>query len=440
MAKPNWFQRIGMRMAGFSDQAYMMTLGAYGNNAPNINDATFPKAYDICAWVFACVQAIAANVGSVPLDVYQKSGIADWVHDENGTTNLAKLLDYTNADDDICSLMELTAGWLGLHGNAYWHLMRPYPGAEPVGMRVLPADKIEVVPGKGIRSGTRAGYRILVGEQPVLPDIDVVHFRMLSMDAFYGIPPIKPLQTVINMWSAMTTYKYNLYKHGGIPPSIIKVDQPIVDEEQQMKFRSLWSFWRSPDAGGMPLVIGSSMEFLPAGLDPDRLAAPTLSLETRETICGVYGVPPSVVGLLDKVNYNTARTQRKQFWTETVVPKYLRRIITGINEQLSWQFSTKNKSARFRVQGDLSQIEALQEDKKEQAETARVWVESGVKTPNEVREELGLPASTTPGADDLQLNKSNPNPVSADALTQDAAKGLLSDLVDEIESRLGRTD
>jgi len=123
-------------------------------------------------------------------------------------------------------------------------------------------------------------------------------------------------------------------------------------------------------------------------VEPDKIAALELTHETRETICGVYGVPPGVVGLLQDANYNTAKVQRKGFWSETIEPIYLRKIESGINEQLCWQYEGEG-ALQYSVAFNLSQIEALQEDKKAEAETARIWVVSGIRTPNEVRADHG---------------------------------------------------
>lgn len=425
----NWMRRLIARAAGFDEESYVLSFGSNGDNAPMINDSSLPRSYEVCAWVYACVQSIASACGSVPIDVYEKTGRAEWIHDEKGEYDLTMLLDYANSDDDISSLIELTSGWLGLFGNSYWHLLRPSPNAKPVAIRCLPADKVEVIPGKGIRSGIVRGYRILTPERPELRDIDVVHFKSFSVDPYYGIPPIRPLTPIVNMWSSMTTYKYNLYKSGGVPSSILKLDKPMIDEDERARFRAMWASWRGPESSGMPLIIGSSMQYQAVGMDPDKLAAPTLSTEVRETICGVYGVPPSIVGLMDRVNYNTARTQRKTFWTETVQPKYMRRIVSAINEQMAPQFTDGTK--RYHVQADYSQIEALQEDKREQADAAQIWINIGVKSPNDVREELGMPSRE--GGDvyvDPSARSAGPE-LPFDKPTEDSVKSLLEDILDE---------
>jgi len=355
--------------------------------APTVNDQSWPDGYRICVWVFTAIARIASAAGSVPWNIKRRKG-SDWEDVENSA--LGDLLDTVNADIDTMTLMEMTAGWMALYGNAYWHLMRPTPRSVPTAIRILPANLIEAIPGRGVRSNVVSGYRLLTGAREVLPDIDVVHFRSFSTNPIYGLPPMAPLEPIVNMFSALTRYKYSLVKSGGVPATVLLTDKPKLSEKEREEFNALWSMWRTPENANHPFLLGSNSKLQPVGVDPDRIGAIELAAEARDTILGAYGVPPVVAGVLQNANYNTARSQRKQFWTETITPLYLRKIAGGVNEQMAWQFEGVD-GRDIRAFPDTSQVEALQEDKREAAETAKIWVLSGIRTPNEIREEYGWP-------------------------------------------------
>jgi HK97 family phage portal protein len=378
----------------------LQMVGLPEGTIPSINDKSYSTAFEVSAWVFACVTSIASAVGSVVLQTQEAGKDGEW--EGSGVNKLLTLLSYTNSDQNIVDLLEMTAGWLALDGNAYWHLMRFPEGAKyPSAIRVLPSDRVTIETGKGIRSNIVKGYRVMGADPDFLPDTDVVHFRTFSVHPIYGIPPVKPLEPVINLFSALTRYKYSLMKSGGLVPSVLKFKK-VINEEERKKMNLIWSMWRGIDNEGKPLILGMDSEFQTVGADPDKVAGLALSHEARETICGLYGVPPGVVGLLQDANYSNLRVQRKAFWTETVIPRYVRRIEGSANEQLAWQFEEPSK--RYRVVLSTAHIDALQEDRKDMATTNAILIRSGQRTPNEVRIEDGL--EPLPGGDTLQVGAS----------------------------------
>lgn len=380
----NWLN--GSQRKG-SDLHSVQMLGLMQGVTPEVQDRALHNALGVCAWVYACVSKIATTCGEAPLVVKKRQGASsEWK--DGGATPLAQVLEYANSDQDMSGLIEMTAVWLALMGTSYWQCLRVSENAPPEGFRVLPSDLVEPIPGQGKRSNLVSGYRILTPERPVLPDTDVIRFRLLGPNPILGMPPMQPLRPIVNMFSALTRYKYSIVANGGIPATVLKMDKPVVDDAERELFRVLWGEWRSPGNDGRPFLIGSEMDIQPVGVEPDKIAGLELTHETRETICGVYGVPPGVVGLIQDTNYNTAKIQRKSFWSETIIPMYLRKIESGLNEQLCWQYE-RGGSLQYRAEFNLAQIEALQEDKKAEAETARIWVVSGIRTPNEVRADHG---------------------------------------------------
>jgi SPP1 gp7 family putative phage head morphogenesis protein len=105
---------------------------------------------------------------------------------------------------------------------------------------------------------------------------------------------------------------------------------------------------------------------------------------TREDILGVFGVPPSMVGVFEYANYANTKEQQKIFWQNTMMPK-LSKMEAVINSFLVQPYDP-NLICKF----DYSGIEALHEDQKLKAEVDEILTRSGIKVINEVREDRKL--------------------------------------------------
>lgn len=104
----------------------------------------------------------------------------------------------------------------------------------------------------------------------------------------------------------------------------------------------------------------------------------------RETALGTLGVTPIFAGVLRYTNYSTSITQEKLFWTMAVLP-IARLIESAINNQLINVYYGGGHVVKF----DTSKVEALQPDRAILAATEQIYVNSGIRTINEIRAEHG---------------------------------------------------
>jgi hypothetical protein len=92
---------------------------------------------------------------------------------------------------------------------------------------------------------------------------------------------------------------------------------------------------------------------------------------TREEICAVFGVPPVLVGILDKATYSNYETAREVFYQDTIIP-FLSNVQDGLTLGLLGPDST------IAVAFDTAAIELLNTITKEVADTASVFWQMGV--------------------------------------------------------------
>ena len=98
-----------------------------------------------------------------------------------------------------------------------------------------------------------------------------------------------------------------------------------------------------------------------------------LKKEMRTEVLASFGVPPSIVGLLEFANYSNMEQQVKSFWNFTLKPKLISYsgMLTMRAAQITFDFNTVFKP-------DYSDVEALRPDEKARADTANIYVGMGV--------------------------------------------------------------
>ena len=118
--------------------------------------------------------------------------------------------------------------------------------------------------------------------------------------------------------------------------------------------------------------------------------AATLKIQTMKRICGLFGVPPAMIGIADQ-KYNNTQTMMDEFYKGTMYPtlvsiqqKLKQHLFNGF-PSLFIQFDTKD----FLKGAPLDQMNFVS-----------AGVNGGILTPNEAREYLNLPKMD--GADELK--------------------------------------
>ena len=130
----------------------------------------------------------------------------------------------------------------------------------------------------------------------------------------------------------------------------------------------------------------------------------------RTEVLASFGVPPSVIGLLEFANYSNMEQQVKSFWSFTLKPR-----ITSFNEMLTMRAGQITLDFNTVFKPDFSEIEALRVDQQLLATTATSYVNLGIPI-NAVIDSLKLPFEHVEGGDEPR------QPVSPISVTTGLAK------------------
>jgi HK97 family phage portal protein len=190
--------------------------------------------------------------------------------------------------------------------------------------------------------------------------------------------------------------------NGAKPSGMFITDNVIPDAKYKEIAARLKEAWSSMTGSqntdkskpGQGMLLDQGMKYEPLkmlSLQDTDLA--NLKTQTMKRICGLYGVPPAMVGIADQ-KYNNTQTMLDEFYKSTMYP-----LIVNVQQKLKHHLFPGYPS--LCVQFDTQDF--LKGAPLDQMNYAQSGVAAGIMTPNEAREYLGMPQID--GGDVLQDKK-----------------------------------
>ena len=292
--------------------------------------------------VQAIVNAISRRVMVSPIHVMRKEQSPD------GKERKIRLPDHPvqrllNAPNDYQTRsdfwLDMTAQ-LVLYGNLFAYKLRPPgsgAGARPV-RQLLPLHA----------SMTRADlsdddariYRTTANNTPAIYSAaEVLHARGRSSDFLNGNSPVAEVREAIGLEIAAERFGATFFGNGAMPMLVFQLLQGFKDfktTEEQTEFLD-----------SVRLVLGRTNAhkafMLPAGIeladankysvDNDKAQFVDSRKYQRTVIAGAFGVPPHLVGDLERATFNNVEQQDSDFTINVVLP-YVRMIEAALERDL----------------------------------------------------------------------------------------------------------
>jgi len=187
--------------------------------------------------------------------------------------------------------------------------------------------------------------------------------------------------------------------NGAKPSGVFVTEQVIPDTRYAQIAARLKEAWASmtgsratdPSKPGQSMLLDQGMKYMPVDMltlqDAD---AAKLKEQTMKRICGLFGVPPAMIGVSEG-KYNNTQTMFDEFYKSTMLP-----II--INIQQKFKANLLEGYPSLDIEFDIKDF--LKGAPLDQMNYVVSGVSNGVLTPNEGREYLGL--DNLDGADELK--------------------------------------
>ena len=250
------------RRLGYSKATQQAQYPAWLADTAEVNGWAIPDGrlagsqgalYQKLSWVQSAISLTARTVAGVKFNVLKRAG-----EDTEDVPNhpFEVLLSRPNPLQSRFELLEATAAYLTLTGNAYLWSNAPSETTPPAELWVIPSHQMTPVPdGKMFLRG----YNYSPGagkEDHFLPVWSVVHFKRFNpLSWFVGLSPIQAVNTVAQGDLAMQKWNANFFgKDNAKVPGALAFADPIIDSTWEQIRNDVRSNWGGTERSG-PMML-----------------------------------------------------------------------------------------------------------------------------------------------------------------------------------------
>jgi HK97 family phage portal protein len=217
---------------------------------------------------------------------------------------------------------------------------------------------------------------------------DVIHVKyynptIMNGQQWRGLSPLQVLTKRLTRLNAGMDASVAQMQNGGVPGIVYEKSDFAIETLGQRK-NDFANYLRNSSNKGAPYFAAGEMGYLPLGLSLADMDVSSLSGIYFTKLCNAYKFPEILLNNQDSSTYNNVASAEKMLYTNSILPNiYLMRdaIINGVIPMYALD------GVRRTIEIDLSEIPALQEDMKMQADALNsMWW----TTPNEKRDMMGF--------------------------------------------------
>jgi len=313
------------------------------------------REYEKSVWVYACI-GMWTQIAGIPMQL-----ISDSDNETEVTTGAVPfLLQNPNSKETPFMFWELSIIFLGLEGE-YFHLKEDGNKTEglPKFLTLFPPALVKAKKDDFDRQGIQRTWTLIEpnGERKV-PVQGVIHNKLSNpYSRNRGMSPLKAAELTVSGDFAARTHNEVQMKNRGRMEGIAMYDDQTPDQLQDYSRQWAKKYGGPRNAGKVAHVSGMRdfKQMNQTMKDLDWLKGQKLN---QEEILAIFGIPPPMVGILDRATYSNYDQAAKSLWTETLIP-LAKRITDSIQKELVDPFAPGN-TVKFDV---LNSVPALAEDK-----------------------------------------------------------------------------
>ena len=352
--------------------------------------------------VMACVNAKARALAQLPIKImaYDDNGkLVDAVNDPSVSARdktkakaVYNLLTNPNNYQSAYEFWYQWSMWYDLSGETFiglWRKDQRNPTQTPMEMYLLDSTLITAQ----ITPTRYPTYRLSTStygfnkDEP-LEYFQVIHASEMAWQGSAGFNKGILAAELLSLDQDIDLYSNFIMLNGAKPSGMFVTDQVIPDakfKEIAARLKEAWSSLTgssstdlSKPGQGMLLDNGMRYEKLEM-LTLQDADARELKTQTMKRICGLFGVPPAMIGIVEG-KYNNTQTMLDEFYKSTMLP-----LITNIQQKFKTSLLAgyPNLCIEFQTQDFLKGAPL------DQMNYAVAGVNAGIITPNEAREYLG---------------------------------------------------
>jgi HK97 family phage portal protein len=409
-------------------QILYVTTGATNNAGRPVDMSLLTRN----STIMACVATKARALSQLPIRVVSQTDDGAYVdaiksdsvgpRDKAKAKQVANLLAQPNNFQSTYEFWYQWLMWYELSGEAFtlwWRKDQKSSVETPLEMYILDSTLIAVT----ITPTRYPSYRLSTpaygfNRDEPLASHQVMHVKEMAWQGSAGFNKGILAAELVSLDQDIDLYANYIMQNGAKPSGMFTTENVIPDakyKEIAARLKEAWSAMvgsrtSDPSKAGQGMLLDQGMKYTPLEMltlqDTD---AQKLKEQTMKRICGLFGVPPAMIGIADQ-KYNNTQTMMDEFYKSSMYPmtiniqqKIKQHLFVGY-PNLSIEFDTRN---------------FLKGDPLSQMNFAVAGVSAGIMTPNEAREYLGMPNKD--GGDEL-TDTQKPQPISGSS-AQDTGGG-----------------
>jgi HK97 family phage portal protein len=223
-----------------------------------------------------------------------------------------------------------------------------------------------------------------------LDAFQVMHVKEAAWQGSSGFNKGILATELVALDSDIDVYANFIMQNGAKPSGIFYTDQVIPDakfKEIASRIKETWNAMTGsrasdPSKAGQGMLLDQGMKYEPIKmLTLQDAEAAALKEQTMKRICGLFGVPPAMVGIADQ-KYNNTQTMLDEFYKTVMYPT-----VISLEQKLKQHLlkGYPNLCVRFDTK-DFLKGAAL-----DQMNFVTSGVKAGIMTVNEAREYMNMP-------------------------------------------------
>jgi len=237
----------------------------------------------------------------------------------------------------------------------------------------------------------------------------VLHAKWWSPAGPIGCSPLQQLGVSVQIEDAAQRWQRAMLHQGARPSGAVTMTPEFVGLKQAEREqiisqvrRDLRELYGGPENAGKPALLPPGLQWMNynggTAVEAELIQQRKIS---REEIAAVYGIPPPLLGILDRATYSNIQTQRDMTYTEVLGPPLV------MMEQTVTAQVARNLLAEDDIMVEFDFAAVLRGDPLQEIEALRFAVGSALMTPNEGRSVIKLPHSDLPEMDEFYYPSNN---------------------------------
>ncbi|MCY6957952.1 phage portal protein [Clostridium brassicae] len=332
------------------------------------------------ATVFGCLRVLSDTVSKLPIKIYQnKNGIKKVVDHYLGPLLKLRPNPYMSASD-FWKCVEVQRN---IYGNAYVALDFNNRG-QVTGLYPLDSSKMQIfVDDVGLLNSSNKIWYIYtdnLGHQIKFKSDELLHFKGLTTDGIVGLSVIDQLKHLIQNGKSSEEYINKFFKNGLQVKGLV---QYVGDLNPNAEKTFIENFERMSSG----LKNAHRIAMLPIGYQFQPISQKLVDAQFLENsqltirqIAAMFGVKMHQLNDLDRATHTNIAEQQRGFYIDT-----LQSILTMYEQELIYKLFLNTEIRRgYYLKFNVDAI--LRANIETRYNAYRVAIQSGFKTPNEVRE------------------------------------------------------